>query len=209
MKKAEVSQDILEEFTGFINKEASKFRRYSSVCDINDLKQAGYIGLISAYNNFNGGDKKVRRVYFMTAIRNAILTEGMKFLPIFTMPKIASFDYSKVQGMLDSKLTKKEIKKCLNRNDKYVKNLQMAAQAAKSVHSYADPYGEDTETMDYVIDIMAEYNALSKKDKEFLDMCVKMKFSDINKECRKHNEWSRVRFNKIMDKFNKVIKDYE
>ena len=202
----ETKEIEIQKFEPFINKLAKKFATASRICNFYDLKQAGYVGLLNAHNSFNqsknkrGRSKKKKwNPYAFTCIKNAIITESMKHIDIFTLPKNAAANYYKIKKLKNNDKLDIDIIEELNITKKHFKDLSALIDKIRPL----DYRSNVTYNNDQFLDDIYEY--LTKEEKELLYLCLNETFTKAGKAFNITSEWARVKYNRLLKKIEWLI----
>ncbi len=191
----------IHEFDGFINRKAAKFANASSICDINDLRQAGYVGLLSAQRNFDIQKGSNWKSYASTCINNAIITESVRFLKSITVSPKTALTYYKVRK-LKMCYSDEEIKDILSLSDEYYQTIQrlIVNLDNDTINSNKLKYNKNN-----ISDIRTIYDSLKKEEKNILKLRrKKCTFAQIGKSYNKSYEWARLKYKSITSKIEEL-----
>lgn len=209
----QLTQEDIQKFKPYIKMQASKFSSASTVCDFEDLQQAGYIGLINAKKSFRKDGGAKWSTYAITCIKNAILTESICFIKEMTLPKGIAINYYRFKRLYIQKLSEEEIKETLDLSDKHYNtfkslylSLSCFTNSNNDIHTQLVGNLEDQDASMYDIDFISEvleiYESLSDTEKEIMEFKQSnMILKDIGEKYGISAEAVRQKYNKIIDKF--------
>lgn len=215
--KNSIDNETLEQFRPFIAREAKKFARASNVCDHHDLEQAGYMGLMAAKKTFDSTKDVKWSTYAIQCIRNEILSEAIKFVKDFTVPKRAALDYHKIKRLINQGKERLEIQQELEISDKYFNTLNILIQLTTN-NAYSNNSSELENdaiesiyfnSLDILNDIDAIYNELDEEEKKILQLKSTNNFTQVGEHFGRSREWARKIHRATMEKFDKVLGLYE
>jgi len=118
----------LKKHIGIITKYAKKMYLHSNVSDLDDLIQAGRIGLINGCNAFSPERAKQTgtklSTYVIQCALNAILQEANKFYAHTSLPHNKRLRLNTYRKHLNNGLSKEEIQKDMQMSDTEFKQLE-------------------------------------------------------------------------------------
>lgn len=198
--KNNIEQGILDQFKPFINKEAAKFSKASSVCDINDLRQAGYIGLLFAHEHFDKSKGVKWSTYAIKCIRNAIITESIKFLKTLTLPKGAAFHFHKINKLLKDGNSVADISDKLSLSIVYVKDICRLIQINERdvIHNFGDI--ESNIDNNFIDEINDAFDNLTNQEKLILKLKTTHTLNEVGEKLGISREWARIKYRNILEK---------
>ncbi len=200
-KKQQIGEKELDEFKPFIRKESSKFSKSSNVCDFNDLQQAGFLGLLSAYKNFDPSKGKWK-TYAMSCIRNAIQSESIQFLKNVTIPKAVAIHYYKIKKLINSGKSVSEVCETLSLSESYTSTLiHLSDITAKETRTEFDNVESNSlNDPEYVSGVREAFEKLNMEEKEILELKTQYTFSEIGDRLNISREWARKKYKSVLEK---------
>ena len=205
----------LKKYISTIHYYAKRMYVESSVCDKDDLVQAGMIGMMDGCRYFNkekAAELKTKKsTYVIGCIRNSMLEEANRFYGPLRLPHRKKLRLNAFRKMVNNHATKEEILEKLKMSDTEFKDLTRL-----SLQSRRDTILLPIDIEDFKVvspeevpgDVFSGKH-LSEDEKSILDMRIfqSMTYAEIGKVFGVKRETMRKRVLAIMSKIREELKD--
>ena len=205
----------LKKYISTIHYFAKRMYVESSVCDKDDLIQAGMIGMLDGLKHFNKDKAKQfktkKSTYVIGCIRNAMLEEANRFFGPLRLPHRKRLRLNTFKRLLSAGHDKDFICEKMDMNDKeYEEMNKLALHGMKDTVSL--PFDLEDVTADIPADIAYDIFSsfsLNDEEKRILDMRIfqQMSYSDIGKVFGVKRETMRKRYLAVLAKMREELKD--
>lgn len=187
----------------------------SSVCDRDDLIQAGMIGMVDGLKKFNKEKATAlqtkKSTYVIGCIKNAMLEEANRFYGPLRLPHRKKLRLNTFKKLLNNGDSKEEICDKMNMADKEYDELnKLVAQARR--HTVQIPFDlEDinAESPEHISHDVFNGKNLTDEEKQILDMRIfqNMTYSEIGKSFNTKRETMRKKVLGILLKIKDELRN--
>jgi RNA polymerase sigma factor (sigma-70 family) len=216
---AHFTMDFEKEFNKYINTIhflAKRMYLESSVCDKDDLIQAGLIGMMDGIRSFSEArsiELKVKKSsYVIGCIRNAMLEEANKFYGPLRLPHRKKLRLNAFKKLFNDNTSAEEIKTILRMSDiEYAEMLRLSKQSRnKTIELSSELIDEDSDTYEImsIHDISLKHISLTDDERKILELRINngLTYDAIGKIFGVKRETMRQRVLNIINKIKKGFK---
>lgn len=193
----------------------------SSVCDKDDLEQAGVIGMIHGLNSYNPDKAKKTKTkkttYVIQCIRNQILQEANKFLGGVSVPYNRRLKLNKLRKLLSENNSKADVIRIMKITEKEFNTLIQIANTFKiwydsTIHTAMMPAHDDFEERineEYEraeLNTVIESSCLNEQERQIVKLKLDgLTFQQMAEHFSLCRETIRKKWHAILDKLKKNV----
>lgn len=202
----------LKKYIGAIIHHSKKMYLESVVCDMDDLTQAGMLGMMDGLKAFNEEKAKKYKIkkstFVIRCIRTSIMEEANKFYGPLKIPHTKRLRLNSFKKLHNSGTSSSDIKTTMKMgDDEYIEMIRLAELGGKNTVSI--PINLEDDNFEPIADDIFQGFGLDKNEVELLKLRVldNLSYNKIAQQYNVGKETMRKRIHRILEKIKKGIQN--